>query len=35
MIKGIPFHVDAACGSERVEAVQDPVTGHLDSTNWT
>ena len=33
-IQAVPLHVEAATGSKRVEAVQDPVTGHLDTVNW-
>lgn len=30
----VPFHVDAAGRSKRVEAVEDPVARYLDSTHW-
>lgn len=30
----VPFHVDAATVSKSVEAVEDPVTGHLDTPHW-
>lgn len=30
----LPFHVDAAGGSKHVEAVEDPVAGHLDTPHW-
>lgn len=33
-MEAIPFDVEAARVLERVEAIQDPVTGYLDSTNW-
>lgn len=33
-IQAVPLHVDAATGAKRVEAVEDPVTGHLDTPHW-
>lgn len=30
----VPFHVDAAGRSQRVEAVEDPVARYLDSPHW-
>lgn len=30
----VPFHVDAAGRSKRVEAVEDPVARYLDSPHW-
>lgn len=33
-MKSVPIHVDAAAGAKRVEAVEDPVTGDLDTPHW-
>lgn len=30
----VPFHVDAAGRSKRVEAVEDPVARYLDGPHW-
>lgn len=30
----VPFHVDAAGCSKRVEAVEDPVARYLDGPHW-
>lgn len=33
-MKSVPIHVDAAAGAKRVEAVEDPITGDLDTPHW-
>lgn len=30
----VPVHVDSAACAKRKEAVENPVTGHLDAPHW-